>query len=285
MTFETIFAAAAQTSARCLEERFKSRLEQAQAMQAALKAMGCDLQVGVLAESDPRLSETAKMFFKDLWLELSEHQGVTHPFLDRFATGPLSLEAVRSFGKHYYHHARMFLHYLAYIVPGMPTEESQLILMENLVDEYGSFDPSWVHPAVYRSFLIALGLQPQDWQETEALPEVKLYIDRHMNLCRYGDPVMACGALGLGTEWFVPLIFSKIIAGLEGAGTLTDDGLTYWKAHVTLDVLHSYEAMRALAPFTTEVEERAKIREGALRSLDARKVLWDGMARVTFEQN
>lgn len=176
----------------------------------------------------------------------------------------------------------MFLHYLSYVIPGMPTEESRLILMENLVDEYGSFDPSWVHPAVFRSFLTAVGLERADWERVEPLPEVNLYIDRHMNMCRFGDPFMGCGAIGIGTECFIPRIFSQILTGLSRVQDIEGEGLTYWNAHIALDVLHSYEAMRALAPFIEEKEVRDKIREGAKRSLDARKVLWDGMDRITF---
>ena len=279
---EIAFESANRASTRCLEQRFKARMDAATAMARALSELGSAHQVGLLVERDERLPDHAKSFFAELWSELVEHDGVTHPFLDRFAKASLSLEQVQTFGKHYYRHAKMFLHYLGYVIPAMPVEQSQLILMENLVDEYGSFDPSWVHPAVYRSFLAAVGLEPVDWEELEPLPEVALYIDRHLYMCRYGDPLTACGALALGTEWFVPMMFSKIVAGLIRVEGITDEVLTYWKAHITLDVLHSHEAMRALAPFTADRGARIKIRAGALRSLDARKVLWDGMSRVTF---
>ena len=279
---ESILNEATQTSARCLEQRFKARMDRATAMTQVLREMDRDHQVGLLLEKDQSFPEHAKSFFNDLWYELVEHEGVIHPFLSRFSEASLTIEQVRTFGKHYYQHAKMFLHYLAYVIPGMPTEESQLILMENLVDEYGSFDQTWVHPALFRSFLMAVGLERTDWEGLEPLSEVKLYIDRHIRICRFGDPLTGCGALGLGTECFIPLVFSQIVMGLNKVQSLADEGLTYWKAHIALDVLHSYEAMRALAPFTADSGNRDKIREGARRSLDARKVLWDGMDRVTF---
>lgn len=273
---------AATASSKALKQRLEARLEQAIRMGQQLERLGKPHEVVLLAKGSSDFPDEAYEFFQKLWDELREHEGVAHPFLDRFARESLTLEQVKIFGNHYYQHAKMFLHYLAYVIPGLERESSQFILMENLVDEYGSFDPEWVHPAVYRSFLKSVGLQPSDWNGLKPLPEVELYIDRHMAMCRFGDPVMGAGALGVGTEWFVPTMFTQIHSGLRGSPEVPEESLTYWTAHITLDVLHSYEAMRALVPFLDTSRNRAAIREGALRSLDARKLLWDGMSRVTF---
>ena len=55
-------------------------------------------------------------------------------------------------------------------------------------------------------------------------------------------------------------------------------------SHVTMDVTHARIMMEAIAPYAEDVEGQRRVREGAMRSLDARSVMLDGLYRAVFRE-
>ena len=222
-------------------------------------------------------------FLKGLKREVIGHPALTHPFLARFGDGDESEEGVRAFAIQYYRHVRVSRLYLAALISGCRDDERlQLALAGILFDEYGHLNPEETHPALYRRFLRALGISEEEWKAPRTLPEIELYIEAHYALCRHPDVRLGLGALGPASEWPVPPIYVRLSEGLKRAAGLPDVALEIFTSHVTMDVEHARIMMDAVAPYAEDEEGQRKVREGAMRSLDARSVMLDGLYKAVY---
>ncbi len=224
-------------------------------------------------------------FLQVLKREVIGHPALVHPFLERFGEGDASEEGVRTFAIQYYRHVRVSRLYLAALISGCRDDERlQLALAEILFDEYGHLNPEETHPALYRRFLRALNITEDEWEAPRTLPEIELYIETHYALCRHPDIRLGLGALGPASEWPVPPIYVRLTEGLKRSAGLPDEALEIFTSHVTMDVTHARIMMEALAPYAGDEEGQRRVREGAMRSLDARSVMLDGLYRAVYEE-
>lgn len=213
------------------------------------------------------------------------HPALTHPFLERFGDGETGPEGVREFAIQYYRHVRVSRLYLAALISNCRDDEPlQLALAEILFDEYGHLNPEETHPALYRRFLRALDISEEEWEAPRTLPEIELYITTHYALTRHPDIRLGLGALGPASEWPVPPIYVRLSEGLKKAAGLPDEALEIFTSHVTMDVTHARIMMDAISPYARDEEGQRKVREGAMRSLDARSVMLDGLYKAVYRE-
>lgn len=225
----------------------------------------------------------AQEFLGRLKREVIGHPALTHPFLERFGDGDASAEGVRTFAIQYYRHVRVSRLYLAALISNCAHDEAlQLALADILFDEYGHLDPEETHPALYRRFLRALEVSEREWEAPPTLPEIELYISAHREMTRHPDFRIGLGALGPASEWPVPPIYVRLAEGLKKSAGLADGDLEIFTSHVTMDVEHARIMMEAVAPYVEDEEGQARVREGAMRSLDARSVMLDGLYRSVY---
>jgi pyrroloquinoline-quinone synthase len=227
----------------------------------------------------------SKEFLQRLKREVIGHPALTHPFLERFGEGGADAEGIRTFAIQYYRHVRVSRLYLAALISQCREDEGlQLALAEVLFDEYGHLNPDETHPALYRRFLMALGIHEAEWEAPRTLPEIEMYISTHYALSGHPDFRIGLGALGPASEWPVPPIYARLSDGLRKAAGLPDEALEIFTSHVTMDVTHARIMMDAIAPYAGVEEGQRRVREGAMRSLDARSVMLDGLYRAVFRE-
>ena len=257
---------------RGLKEVIPDLIEEAKRMWEGTMEFHSDLEAkGEKTEDD---------FLRLLKDEIFSHEAVNHPFLERFSKGNLSEEQVKTFALHYYQHAKMFSHYIANIIPKIPHEWDRMAMVKNLIDEYGNLNPDKTHPALFRKFLKALGLEKKDWKKFKPIPEVTNFVDRLTMLTRHEPFLIGLGAVGPGVEWVIPTMFKKIVDGLKNSISIKDDDMEYWTSHIILDVEHGDAATKILMNYLHGKDTQDMTRTGALKSLEARKILWDGFERL-----
>ena len=224
-------------------------------------------------------------FLERLKREVIGHPALTHPFLERFGDGGTGAEGVRTFAVQYYRHVRVSRLYLAALISNCRDDERlQLALAQVLFDEYGHLDPDETHPALYRRFLRALGMDEEGWEAPRTLPEIEMYITTHYALSGHSYVRLGLGALGTASEWPVPPIYVRLVEGLKKATGLPEEALEIFTSHVTMDVTHARIMMDAIAPYAQDEEGQSRVREGAMRSLDARSVMLDGLYKAVYNE-
>ncbi|GJQ58245.1 MAG: iron-containing redox enzyme family protein [Candidatus Scalindua sp. AMX11] len=234
------------------------------------------------------ISVSADKFVDDLQRDCLGHPALNHSYLKKFEEKKVNKAQVKIFAEQYYCFSRHFSRYLAALIAITPDEASRAPLIKNLGEEYGArqeenrdMDPELTHPAIFRGFLRSVGIDtsPEGLDSIVPLPETKLFVEKYLNI-RYLNYIYAFGALGPGTEYIVPQMYTYIREGCRGAG-LSEDDVLFFSAHIELDVEHAEGIKDSLLPFATTADHQELLRAGAMDFLDARTVLWDGLERAS----
>ncbi len=223
---------------------------------------------------------SAQDYFERLEEDIRVHPALHHPFLEKFRQGKLSLDRIRIFARQYYLYSRWFSRYLAAIAANIPDEGPRAFLIENLYQEYGEENNFDAHPAIFRRFMNALRLDPHEVEETEPLPEMRLFIHEYLFTSKEGHFLESLGAIGPGTESIVPYIYRPIYEGLKKEPSLNEADIEFFSLHMTLDIEHSANIKEALLQYAETEQNQRLIRNGAMAALSARTVLWNGLERV-----
>lgn len=230
-----------------------------------------------------------RVFFLALQLELARHPAMSHPFLTRFAEGALEREQIQLFAIQHYLYSRLFVRNLASALANTPDEGVRIAIIQNMYDEIG--EPSHdagalagerTHPALFRRFLGALGIERERIAQASALPETARFIRTYEDICRSGHWLEALGAMACGTECLVPHLYAFIQRGLERSPHLTPDDYLFWTLHIGCDDAHGENMVRSLLPHANDPEDQTRIASGARRVLDARGEWFDGLDRLVF---
>ncbi len=235
------------------------------------------------------MAVSASDFVDKLQEDCLNHKALNHSYLKRFENKELNKDHVKLFAEQYYCFSRHFARYLAALVAITPDEGARAPLIKNLGEEYGArqeenqdMDAERTHPAIFRAFLRSVGIDtsPEALAAIKPLPETKLFVDKYLNI-RFLNYIEAFGALGPGTEYIVPQMYTLVREGCRGAG-LPEDDVLFFSAHIELDVEHAEGIKDSLLPFAQTEDHQEIMRFGAMDFLDARVVLWDGLERASF---
>ena len=215
---------------------------------------------------------------------IDSHPVCSHPFWAQFEKGDFTLEQVKPFALQYYLHVTTTRLYAAAVLSRMPDEKIQLAIATVLWDEYGHGDSGRTHPAQFRSFLGHLGLTEADWGPVLPIPELVRYRDLHYSLCSRENVWFGMGIVALTMEWPIPRFYAHLVAGFRKALRLDDRALAFFLDHVKEDEVHTELLTSALTPYLADPAIRESMREGVVRSLDARAVFMAGLFRLMWPQ-
>ena len=214
--------------------------------------------------------------------EIATHPAVHHPFLRRFADGRLTLHQIRLFGLQHYQLVRIFTTYMTNLLPRLPDPDAAKLFRTVFDDEFGQHTIFNSHPALYRTFLKSLGLDDAEWGRVDPLPETSGFIEFHMELTRAGDFRSALGAIGPGHEYSIPIMFTYLVDGLRRSGLVPEETISYFTLHISEDKEHAKVFNELLVRYMTTDESRARVRDGVMKSLQARGCFWNGLHRAVF---
>jgi pyrroloquinoline-quinone synthase len=224
----------------------------------------------------------ARGFLSELEKEIENHEAVHHPFLIRFSAEPLSLIQLQTFGLQHYQLVRIFVNYMTNLLPRIPDKDASSLFRQVFNDEFGQTTIFRSHPALYRKFLKALGLQDEAWGRVAPLPEVSSYIESHMEMTCEADFRTGLGAIGPGHEFSIPIMFAYLVQGFRNYAALREEDFEYFSMHIVEDKDHAQIFNQLILRHTESREGQERVRDGVLRSLRARKSFWDGLERAVF---
>jgi len=225
-----------------------------------------------------------EVFIKSLEEEIMHHEAVQHPFLHTFATQPLTLLQIQTFGLQHYQLVRVFLNYMTNVLPHIPDQDAADLFRVVFDDEFGQHTIFRSHPALYRNFLMSLGIPEEGWGRVTHLPETSDYIQGHLRLTRESDFIYSLGIVGPGHEFSIPTMFSYIVAGLKKNTSLSDEQIEYFTLHMEQDVGHAKVFNQLILRHVATEAGQTRLREGAMASLALRKRFWDGLSRQIFPE-
>jgi len=217
-----------------------------------------------------------RVFLKELRVEIESHPGVNHLFLNRIATGMFSKEDYRVFAENHYPLVCVFCSYLERLLVRAPDSEAKLWLAKVLVDEYGEGSEGHDHATLYGNFLDASGGDTKSRHKLRVPAPAAAFIAEHRRVTAVEPFLVGLGAVGPGHEWAIPKMFDSVIPGLRRTG-YDEEEIHYFTLHIGQDEDHGLWLEEALARYASTEQAQLEIRRGALLSLEARRVFWDGV--------
>ena len=208
------------------------------------------------------------------WLKedvIANHRVNHHPLFNYFDKDDLNDEDIRYFLSNYRINMQRFhLHVAAYslIVPFQMREE----LYENLYDEFGQGNFNDAHPNLFEPLMDHFG----GANEQDINAETAHLLNTKINLCWFADG-LHYGMGGMGAlELSIPYQQKRVLAHLRRRG-LSEELNKFFVVHCELDEDHGDGWFAAGAPYINGRADYQKVLESAIRMLNARAGVYDGI--------
>jgi Pyrroloquinoline quinone (Coenzyme PQQ) biosynthesis protein C len=214
-----------------------------------------------------------KMFSKELGAKLDKYHLLKHPFYQIYWNeGKLTREIIKDYAEQYYQHVKAFPRYISATHSICEDLEKRRILLENLQDEENKDGD---HPKLWKNFAKALGADEKEIEKVKLDWFTKDMIDNFFSQARKS---YAEGLASLYTyERQIPEIAETKIQGLKKFyGVKSKEGLEFFVAHKSADVIHRAECEKLLDSLSKEEQKKAET-----ASLLTARYLWNFLSGMT----
>ena len=217
------------------------------------------------------------MFSKKLGDKLDKFHLLKHPFYQVYWNeGKLNREIIKDYAEQYYQHVKAFPRYISATHSICEDIEKRRILLENLQDEENKDGD---HPKLWKNFAKSLGSNESEIEKVKPYHFTKEMIDNFFIQARKS---YAEGLASLYTyERQIPEIAETKIQGLKKFyGVTSKEGLEFFEAHKSADVIHRAECEKLLDGLSNDEQKKAE--EASLKTA---KYLWDFLSGMTSKHN
>ena len=217
------------------------------------------------------------MFSKELNKKLDKYHLLTHPFYQVFWNeGKLTREIIKDYAEQYYQHVKAFPRYISATHSICDDIEKRKILLENLNDEENADGD---HPKLWKNFAAVMGADKEKIDDIKPDWFTKDMINNFFSQARSS---YAEGLASLYTyERQIPEIAETKIQGLKKFyGVNSQEGLEFFEAHKSADVVHRAECEKLLDSLSKEEQEKAE-----KASVLTARYLWNFLSGMTSKHN
>jgi pyrroloquinoline-quinone synthase len=217
------------------------------------------------------------MFSKELNKKLDRYHLLTHPFYQVFWNeGKLTREIIKDYAEQYYQHVKAFPRYISATHSICDDIEKRKILLENLNDEE---NVNGDHPKLWKNFAAAMGADKDKIDDIKPDWFTRDMIDNFFSQARSS---YAEGLASLYTyERQIPEIAETKIQGLKKFyGVNSQEGLEFFEAHKSADVVHRAECEKLLDSLSKEEQVKAE-----KASILTARYLWNFLSGMTSKHN
>ena len=217
------------------------------------------------------------MFSKELNKKLDHYHLLTHPFYQVFWNeGKLTREIIKDYAEQYYQHVKAFPRYISATHSICDDIEKRKILLENLNDEENTDGD---HPKLWKNFAASVGADKEKIDDIKPDWFTKDMIDNFFSQARSS---YAEGLASLYTyERQIPEIAETKIQGLKKFyGVKSKEGLEFFEAHKSADVVHRAECEKLLDSLSKEEQTKAE-----KASVLTARYLWNFLSGMTSKHN
>lgn len=220
-------------------------------------------------------SFTNSQFESDLLAAVMQHSMLKHPFYVAWSEGKLSREVLQEYAKQYYAHVRAFPTYVSAVHSRCDDLDTRQLLLENLIEEEQGAEN---HPELWLRFAESLGVTRDEVRNAELLPATRDSVARLKALTQSADYREGLAAL-YAYESQIPEVAQTKRAGLKEFYGIDDErGVSFFRVHESIDLLHKEVEQQILAKECPSPEDRLRVTAAASAGAQA---LWSFLDGVT----
>lgn len=199
--------------------------------------------------------------------------------MQRFARGDVQINAAIALAREYYPVCLEFPLFLAAAISHVRQERTRLLLVGNLYEEHGDLDPARTHPALFREYIRALGLEPDALATPITDSPGARVVERFRTVCREGPDYRALAMLYAFETLFSPAC-ALVASGLRHL-PLAPGAPLFFEVHAVTDVAHAEQLRVALFAACRSEEEWCVAVDTAGEASRLLYTLFDSVARVS----
>jgi pyrroloquinoline-quinone synthase len=216
-------------------------------------------------------------FESDLLAAVMQHSMLKHPFYVAWSEGKLSREVLQEYAKQYYAHVRAFPTYVSAVHSHCDNLETRQMLLENLIEEEQGTEN---HPELWLRFAESLGVTRDEVRNAELLPQTKASVARLKQLTQSADYREGLAAL-YAYESQIPEVAKTKRAGLKEFYGIDDErGVSFFRVHESIDLLHKEVEQRILADECSTPPDKERVTKAASDGAQALWVFLDGVTEA-----
>ncbi len=223
-------------------------------------------------------------------------RAANHPLLERIAVGDLpDVKANITFLlSEYYHYSHQFTRYLTAVMANIEAPKSRSALVQNAADESGHIPPDEAaellrngidpehakapHPELFRRFLRSIGAKPEEILKRKPYVATLSWVDAFRGLCMHGGEIQGVGALGIGTEGIVAVMYRRILRGIAIAWpNMAPRDRVFFDLHAVVDDEHAHTLRDIAISLADTPETKRELAVGVYRALVIRSAFFDEM--------
>ena len=203
---------------------------------------------------------------------ISSQSLLKHPFYKAWQAGELTIQDLQTYAAQYYFFEANFPRYLSAIHSKCSDRNVRQSILDNLWDEeHGDYN----HRAMWLDFCAGLGLEKEQVEFSETLPETQNLLDVYSQACNKGSFQEGLAVM-YAYEAQVPEVAMDKMKGLQKFYGLTQpETLKFFEVHSVLDEDHSDKEAVAIAE--TSVKCKVEVESALQSALDAWWGFLDGM--------
>ena len=203
---------------------------------------------------------------------ISSQSLLKHPFYKAWQAGELTIQDLQTYAEQYYFFEANFPRYLSAIHSKCSDRNVRQSILDNLWDEeHGDYN----HRAMWLDFCAGLGLEKEQVEFSETLPETQNLLDVYSQACNKGSFQEGLAVM-YAYEAQVPEVAMDKMKGLQKFYGLTQpETLKFFEVHSVLDEDHSDKEAVAIAE--TSVKCKVEVESALQSALDAWWGFLDGM--------
>ncbi len=200
---------------------------------------------------------------QELLLEITSAQDLSlHPFVQRFANGEFSPNAIRQFAIKMLPGSNRFNMAFLKVVSKMDSYHARTIMLENAFTEHGELNSDLAHVALFMRFMKGIGCSKIDINADDGafrIPELRF---KKFEVCD-DEPIVRSLGRFAAIEQVLPGIFPKYILGIRKIFPGIDDHtIEYFHIHCHLDPEHTDELIQVAQIYTNSEKDVELFREG-----------------------
>lgn len=182
-------------------------------------------------------------------------------YFQRLHSGEMSLESFRESQQQFYFAVDYFSRPMSALMMRIPSGEERLGILENIVEEHGSFRSDAFHEATFRQFLKAIGGRSERPDTDSMRPAVHAFNATIMAACLSDDLRTGIACLGI-IEYAFADISSAIGRAVVQRGWLSESELVHYKLHEEIDKQHAADFFGLLQAAWKADRGRVQINQG-----------------------
>ena len=184
-----------------------------------------------------------------------------NPYLQALQDGSMSLQQFQKTQEQFYFAVVFYPRPMSALVARIPTPETRLDILHNVVEEHGEFREKAFHHLTFKRFLQTIGSKPDQLNSLTLWPSLRAFNSVLITACVFDEIEVGVSCMGI-IEYAFAGISEVIGKAAVQRGWVSKKNLVHYSLHAKLDQKHAADFFAVVEPMWKDKKRRYFINQG-----------------------